>query len=161
MLDFSITVTPSGGDWYVEGSDIALTGAIWNQILMALMGGNVESSTPGEGAPGGTKRTDFWGNSFLAGDPDSQFNSEYERAVTTLAITTGNLQKINDAAAKDLKYLEDLGIAVIESVDTVLVSNDKVQTDIVVQEPGEDQPQAYAVIWDATESELIFEETQI
>lgn len=156
MPDLSITVTPSGGDWFVFGSDIALTDGIGNQILLAIMGGNVESSTTGIPVPSGTKRDDYWGNSFLQGEPEAQFNSEYERVVSNSVLDTAGLQKIDDAVKTDLKYLEDLGVAVVESVVSTLAQVDQVRTDIVVQEPSNLQSQAFAIIWDATREELTF-----
>jgi phage gp46-like protein len=155
MADFSVTMTASGGDWFVEGSDIALTSAIYQQIILALFGGNVEASTKGEEAPAGTKREDYWGNAFTSGQSEIQFNSEYERRVMNSAISTASLQGINDAARADLTYLEDLGVAQIESIESFLVDTDKIRTEIGIQEPGESTAQAFAIIWDATKTEFI------
>lgn len=157
MPDISTTLTPSGGEWFVDGSDLALTSSIYQQILLAICGGNVESSTTGDEPPSGTKRTDFWGNSFLKNNPSAQFNSDYERTVTTVALSTSNLQKISDAARSDITFLEDLGVLVIVAVDTYLLGVDRVETSIEVREPTNLESQEYSFIWDATRGEIIVE----
>lgn len=152
MTDLALHETGNGGDIRLIGNDLEVTGAIFNQIYMALFGGNPAASTTGTELET-EQRSDWWGNGLLTQDqPDIQQNSITEKTLTEVALNSSGRLQIEEAVKADLKFLND--IAEI-SVETRITDVDKIEITILAQEPDNVQEQAFIFIWDATKLEVI------
>ena len=155
MNDLTLKETGDGGDLTLLGNDLLLTSGIFNQIYMALFGGNPEASTTGNELIT-EQRQDWWGNALLSQDkPAIQQNSETEKALGNVAITSAGRLEIEEAVKSDLKFLNE--VAQI-GVDTSILAEDKIEISILAQEPNNEEEQAFVFSWDATKEEIIYPE---
>lgn len=120
MLDLKVIETNNGGDLVLNGNDLSVIYNTDNMIYLALFGGNVEQSTkPNEVL---SQSFDFWGNTlFLNDNPSAQFNSETERVINTVALTSNGRVKIENAIKEDLSFFKNFGAIVIVSVQIIRV----------------------------------------
>ena len=133
-MDIEVTETFDGGDFVlIEVQDetgvfydIQLDGGLSTAIYLSHFGGNVEASTTGNEKPGDLRK-DFWGNALIAEDPDAQANSELERVLLELPITSGNLLKYEDRAKLDLTWMLTEGIAVSIENEAIIVAPEYVE----------------------------------
>lgn len=127
-MDIELTETHDGGDFILVEvqdetgvfHDIQLDGGLSTAVYLSHFGGNVEASTTGNEKPGDL-RADYWGNALIPDDPDAQANSELERALFELPLTSGNLLKIEDRARVDLAWMVSQGIASAISVEVSIL----------------------------------------
>lgn len=117
IFDLAIGETLNGGDLTMNGNDLAAVYSQENQIYLAIVGGNVEASTPD------SENKDFWGNYLLT--PEQQFNSETQRTLKITPLSSAGRGIIEAAVKKDLEFLSpysDVTVSVsIPKVDTVLI----------------------------------------
>lgn len=152
MIDIALNETGNGGDAQISGNDIATTSAIFNQIYLALFGGNVEASTTGEELTT-EQRLDWWGNNLLFQDePDLQFNSTLEKTLTEVALNSSGRLIIEEAVRNDLKFLNSFAEI---RVSTEVTGVDRISILIFVQEPDNSEEKVFEFIWDATKQEVI------
>lgn len=147
--------TGNGGDAQLKGNDIVLTNAIWNQVYMALFGGNVKDNHPqsDEDQLNTEQRLDWWGNKlFFENEPDKWFVSDFERLLNEVALNSEGRSILEEAARNDLAFLNELGSV---SVSSSIPGIDKFELIVVVTEPDNQEDKTFQFIWDATKSELI------
>lgn len=139
-MDIRLSETLDGGDMVLKEvedpsglfHDIELDGGLETSIYLSHFGGNVEASTTGNEQPG-VLREDWYGNAFVE-DPNRRANSELERALFQLPITSGNLLKYEDVSERDLKWMLDNGIASSVESDAIITAPEAVKiTDTIVQ----------------------------
>lgn len=151
MADLKLTETNDGGDLIVLGSDLEVINGFENMIYLALFGGNIEESTrkynPTE------QRFDYWGNDLFAqNDSSIQFNSETERLLNNIAISSSSRLLIESAVKNDLAFMTDFGtLTVLVSLTAV----DRIEISIKFQEPNSFSSNDFTYIWDNTKNELI------
>lgn len=151
-LDVLIFENGDGGDVNLLGNDIEMTDSIFDMVYMAMFGGNPEAVTTGNEIAS-EQRNDFWGNALLLpNDPEKQFNSITEKTLNEVALDSSGRVKIEDAIKIDLNFMFIL--AQIE-VDVSIVSDNRTQMDITLQEPGNLTNKSFQFIWDGTRNELI------
>ena len=151
-MDLVLHETGSGGDLQLKGNDLDVSGSIFNQIYMALFGGNPSASTTGEELVT-EQRQDWWANSLVYQDlPEIQQNSRLEQVLNEVALNSSGRLQIEEAAKNDLKVLKD--VAEI-SVETRITDIDRIEIIIFAKEPDNIQKQAFIFIWDATKQEVI------
>lgn len=157
-MDLSIQLKSSGGDVVVKGNDFELVTSIFNQPLLGLFGGNVEMSTQ-DGTKDLNERFDYWGNElFFQEDQGQQFNSNFERELQNVSLTSAGIQKLQAVLLDDLKYLAPLGTVTANIfIDTV----DRINIEVFIQEPGELAEQLFKMIWDGTRAEEIIQGSSI
>ena len=144
-MDIKLAETLDGGDMVLIEvqdetglfHDIELDGGLETSVYLSHFGGNVKASTTGNERPG-ILREDWFGNTFVADDPDRRANSELERALFSLTITSGNLLKMEDAAGSDLKWLLDNGIAVSVESEAVITAPESVKVTDTIEQPESD-----------------------
>jgi phage gp46-like protein len=151
MIDLKVIEEGNGGDLELVGKDLATITGLQNMIYLAMFGGNVEASTPSERIP---SEQDFswWGNAlFMDGEQEVQFNSLTERTLKTTALTSAGRIKIEEAIKKDLECLNSFAIT---TVSVTLPTPDRVNINIRIQEPPNQQQKEFVFIWDGTKAEL-------
>ncbi|MGR3177835.1 MAG: hypothetical protein ACUZ8E_07235 [Candidatus Anammoxibacter sp.] len=151
-MDLVLHETGNGGDLQLKGNDLDVSSSIFNQIYMALFGGNPAASTTGEELVT-EQRQDWWANSLVYQDlPDLQQNSTLEQVLNEVALNSSGRLQIEEAAKNDLKVLKD--VAEI-SVETRITDIDRIEIIIFAKEPDNEQKQEFIFIWDATKQEVI------
>ncbi len=150
--DILLYLIGDGGEIAVQGDDIALIEVLYNQVLLALFGGNTEASTLGNEIPGQI-REDWWGNSLLfPNDPGSQFNSETEKTLNNVVLNSSGRADIQRSVDADLQYLKTIANI---STNVVILSTNKVQIEVGLTQPGSLQQKTFVFIWDNAKNELI------
>lgn len=151
-MDLEIIETGDGGDLVKDSKDLSVVFGFENFVYLALFGGNVEASTP-------TKRIaseqafDFWANNLLMqGDDSIQFNSETERILKLVALTSSTRSIIQQAVEKDLSFMKDFAVVTIV---VQIVATDKLLIACRLVQPDNLQTQDFIYIWDATRQELL------
>ncbi len=103
-MDLGIIETGNGGDFSMSGPNPDMVYGIENHPYLGMYGGNKESST--SSVKIALESFDFWGNSLLWRDNESiQMNSEFERALDKIALTSQGRNRLIDIAKKDLEFM--------------------------------------------------------
>lgn len=151
-MDISIKSTGDGGDFILTGNDIETTSQLYNQIYLALFGGNVEGSTKREYAQG-EPRLDWFANSILFdNDKQKQFNSSTERKLKNVSLTSSGRIEIEQAVIADLAYISELGKT---EVEVSLLEENRLSIFVKILEPSGEQSQSLNFIWDSARGEII------
>jgi hypothetical protein len=155
MADLTIYETGSGGDFYLNGSDLSTTQAgLFEMVYMAWFGGNPEADTTGNEIPSEI-REDWFGNALIFNNEKSiQFNSQLERALITTALSSAGRISIEEAAKADLEFMSE--IANID-VSVSILSDDKISIFVSMTEPDNLQKKDFQLIWDGVKNEIIIE----
>src|SRR5665213_2066851 len=131
--DIDIFEGGSGGEIAVVNGDIGLTDYLYNQVYLALFGGNVEAVTLGN-EPVGAPREDYWQNDLLYfNQPELQFNSTTELALRQNALNSTGRIAIQRAVEADLTYLNSIADI---TVNVVILSTNKIQIGVRLQQPA-------------------------
>lgn len=150
MADLQLIESLDGGDLVQKGTDLSVIDGLQNMVYLALFGGNEKQSTK-EYEPG-EERFDYWANELLYLDtPEIQYNSETERTLNNVAISSRGRLLIEQAAKKDLEFMESFSKV---SVSVSLIGVDKVKITVILKEPNELDSNEFTYIWNATENEL-------
>lgn len=141
----------NGGDLVKTNKDLVTIEGLQNMVYIALFGGNTEASTPIERVDN-ELAFDYWGNTLLhPNEPQAQFNSLTERTLTETALNSSGRIKIEEAIKSDLAFMEAFATV---TVSTSIVSTDRIEITIRLQEPDNLEDKSFIFIWDATEQEL-------
>lgn len=138
----------TGGDINLKNEDVETVQGITNQVYLALFGGNIEESTSLV-SESQNEKNDWFGNFYL--DTEHQFNSTFERTINKIALTSGGISTLIDAAKTDLKYLQ--GYADIE-ISGLIPSLNKFELIVQLTEPNKKSTKI-TFIWDGTRKEII------
>lgn len=148
--DIKIYETGNGGDINVLGNDLESVHSFENMPYLAMFAGNVEQSTAQVGEED-EQRFDFWGNAFLI-DAASQFNSLTERGLITTPITSEGRILIENAVRADLQFMEEFARV---NVVVRVISDDKLNIDIGIDQPSNLQNLQFQFIWNAATGEIL------
>ncbi|AAQ96552.1 hypothetical protein [Vibrio phage VP16C] len=94
--------TVDDGNVYPVNGDLYRTDGLETAVYLSLYGGNPEDN--GQDA----NRLGWWGNADQD-DPARQMVSRFQHLVEGIPLTSGNVQRLEDAAAADLEWLSSLG----------------------------------------------------
>jgi len=151
-MDIALKSTGNGGDFILSGNDIESTSSLYNQVYLALFGGNVEDSTKRNYAAG-EERLDYWANSLLyENKPIEQFNSSTERELKNVSLTSAGIIRIEQAVKVDLSFISELGNY---EVEVSFLENNQLSIEVKLLEPSGEKSQALNFIWDASRNEVI------
>ncbi len=150
--DLEIIEEGNGGELVKKTGDLSWISGFQNMIYLAMFGGNVRASTPTQRIAT-EEAFDWWANNLLApGDPSIQFNSETERALNSIPLSSSGRTSIQQAIENDLAFMEDFATVI---VNTSIVGPDKLAMGIRVIQPDNLQKQDFIFIWNATRQELM------
>ena len=154
-MDVVVYENGDGGDVYFSGGDLEVTNSLFNQIYLALFGGNVEQTTR-EAEPQdeeSVQRFDWWGNSVLFNDnPEQQFNSLFERALKETPLNSNGRLILESTAKQDLEFMNK--IAEID-VQIQLVDTSRARINITFNQPEGIGERLLVFLWDGTRLEDI------
>lgn len=144
----------NGGDIVKTNKDLVTIEGLQNMPYIAMFGGNVEASTPTERNEN-ELAFDWWGNNLLhPNQPKVQFNSLTEKRLLDVALNSAGRIQIEEAIKKDLEFMSDFATV---SVSASIVSTDRIEIAINIQEPDNLEGKTFIFIWNATDQELIIE----
>lgn len=148
-MDLKIKETGSGGDLVYEGGDLRLTAGVYNQPYLARFGGNREASTEDQFEEG-EEKGDYWANSLLLADePNVQFNSKFEKALSEIELSSSGRIKLERIASEDLDYLE--GFADHES-EVTIATVDRIRLKDKISQGNNKK---FSYIWDEAKDEVL------
>lgn len=143
--------TGNGGDLVLNGNDFELIGGFQNMPYLGMFGGNVEQKTQGA-KPDGELAFDYWANNLLMENNFAvQYNSELERRLREVVITSSGRIQLERSVKRDLQFMAEFSIL---NVDVLIVSADRIQININIQEPENLKSNELVYIWDSTNNEL-------
>ncbi len=144
----------NGGDLVKTDKDIVTIEGLQNMVYIALFGGNVEASTPTERLES-ELAFDWWGNSLLhPNELAAQFNSETERRLLEVSLNSAGRIQIEEAIRKDLEFMSEFSTV---EVSASIISTDRIEILVRIQEPDNLEGNAFIFLWDATNQELTIE----
>ena len=145
--DIHLFENGDGGELLIQNGDIALTEKLYQNVYIALFGGNKEVNTKGDELPN-VERFDYWANALLfATKPNKQYNSETQRTLSNTTINSSGRLKIQKAVENDLLFLKSISNY---EVNVVLLSTDKIEININLSEGTDLQ-----FVWDNAKDEVI------
>lgn len=144
-MDIRLSETLNGGDFNLitiedeagTFSDLDTDGGLRTATYLSHFGGNIEANTTGNEQPG-VIRKDYFGNVFVLNDLDRRANSNLERSLIEITITTGNLLKYEDASELDLAWLIVNKIAKTISSIASIIAPERVEIEDTIEEPEKD-----------------------
>lgn len=152
--DLLLFESGSGGDLLVSNNDLNLVESLYQQVYLALFGGNIESDTTGQELETQI-REDWWGNEIFNDNKiKKQFNSITERTLDSVTLNTSGRIDIVRAVEEDLKVLENIADF---SIKVIILSTDRVKIEIQLIQPDEFQEKSFQFIWDNATGEVIKE----
>jgi len=152
-MDLKLVETGNGGDIVFNGTDLVVTEGFGNMPYLGFCGGNIEEST--REYTTGEQRFDWWGNNlFYANQSGLQFNSDFERLLNNISLTSSARTIIDQTLKSDLSFMSDFSTVTIESS---IVSTDRIELKIKIIEPTNIQSNEFVYIWDSTRNELILQ----
>lgn len=130
IWDIAVMETGSGGDFTLNGNDLAVFKSIEGAGYMAMFGGNTEADTNPRRVFG-DEAFDWWGNSiFLSALPLCQMNSLTEWTLNKTPLTSAGRAVIENAIKKDWAFLGDVQVTV------VIVSTDRINVSVFATLPN-------------------------
>ena len=144
-MDVKVIETGNGGDLTKNGNDLAMVFSFENMVYLALFGGNKEAVTP-QKRISSAQAFDYWANSLLfPQDTGLQFNSITEKTLETTALTSVGRLTIEDAVKADLEFMAAFAEV---SVSSQIVSSDRIDISVKVNEPGNLTERRFIYIWE-------------
>ena len=153
ITDISLYESGSGGEFNLLSNDLETTGALWNNIYLALFGGNLRPENQSQEFNPDEINFSYWQNeTFYSQEPEKQLTSLTESLLNKTVINSKGLNDLEEAVGIDLQYLQALGeLDISVSQDGI----DRIRIDIFIQESETQTELALKFIWDNTLKEVI------
>lgn len=153
--DISIYTGPNGGEIEIVNNDLVLSESLFNQVYLALFGGNIEASTRGD-EPFNEERHDYWQNSlFNSESPAKQMNSETERLLSKLVLNSSARLQLIQTVKNDLDFLKSF---VKYTVD-VSFENTNIVKIMIKFELKSNENNSFTFVYNNSKNEVITETT--
>jgi hypothetical protein len=154
--DVLIFESGDGGELTIENQDLVFVETLYQQIYLALFGGNVEQVTK-TNYLFNEQRFDYWGNSlFFADAPSLQFNSNTEKTLQNIALNSSGRLELIRAVESDLQYLNEL---LNYTVDVLFFEVNKIKIIVNFVSKDNQENKVLQLIYDNAKNELIIEKT--
>lgn len=154
--DILLYETGSGGDFAIVNNDLLMGESLYQQIMLALFGGNIQASTK-QFYLDTEERFDYWGNNLIWKDiKTKQFNSETERTIRTIALNSSGRLTLIQAVEQDLNYLKSVADI---SIDVEILGVSKTRILINFSEKTNQQDKLLQLVYDNAKGEVIIEQT--
>lgn len=150
--DIILFETGSGGDFAIVNDDLLMGESLYEQVYLALFGGNIKASTKVSYLES-EERFDYWGNGLVWNDEKTkQFNSETERTLGQVALNSAGRLAVLQAVNSDLEYLK--GVASF-TADVSIESVSRVSITVAFSEKTNQQDKVLQMVWDNLKNEVI------
>ena len=128
--------------------------ALYQQVYLALFGGNVEDDTRRKYTES-EERFDYWGNSLVWNEKVTrQFNSKTERALLNNPINSSGRLAIIQAVTEDLRYLTSL---LTYSVDVSILGINSLKITVNFTSKTNQENKVLQLVYDNAKNELIID----
>ena len=152
--DLLLYETGSGGDLAVLSNDLAMAESLYQQVYLALFGGNIEANTKSKYIES-EERFDYWGNSLVWNVKTTmQFNSETERALKNNALNSSGRLAILQAVQNDLRYLTSL---LSYTIEVSVLGVNRLKITVNFTQRGNQENKVLQLVYDNAKNELIIE----
>lgn len=135
--DLLLTETGNGGDLVIRDNDLVLTSKLSNQIYLALFGGNIVDDN-------GEQFNEYWANVQLS--DESKYVSQFERTLNEVVINSSGLQRLHEAANKDLEFLKKY---VNYTLELSILNKDSISLYIDIKAPNNVEDKV-SIVWNST-----------
>lgn len=144
----------AGGDFAIIDNDLAMGESLYQQIFLALFGGNFEASTKSTYLET-EERFDYWGNSLIwKKEIVKQFNSETERTIQNTTLNSSGRLTIIQAVNVDLSYLKSM---LNYTIDVQILDRDKLKIIVSFSEKTNQQDRVLQMVYNNAKNEVIIE----
>lgn len=152
-MDLQLVEKGDGGDLVKNPKDLGVIFGFENMPYLCLFGGNVKASTPVTRLAN-EQAFDFWGNNLLMpNNPSIQFNSDTERFIASVSLTSSSRIQIENVIKNDLESMNPFAII---KVNVSIIPQDKLLIGIQITKRDNLDRKEFIYIWDATMSELSY-----
>ena len=128
-MDVALRQTNDNGDICVTAGVVETDGGLVTSAYLSLFSGS-----------------NWWGD-VLETDPSFQYPSEFETLLSGLPATTGNLQRVAEAAVRDLNYLVDVGAASEVTATASMPGVDRIMISGTINAVGEETDFQFVSNW--------------
>ena len=125
MTDVLLRQTNDGGDVTIENGLLLMSEGLEPSAYLSLFGGN-------EDDPAATDTAQQWWGNLLEDEPERSYRSETQFLVASLPAVLFNLRRIEQAAARDLQWMIDTGVAQSVSVEATIPTVNRVRVGLVI-----------------------------
>lgn len=152
--DITLFESGDGGEMAIIANDLSLSETLYQQVYLALFGGNIEANSKVLNLPT-EEQFGYWGNNlFYKEFPAQQFNSNTERTIISVALNSEGRLKIIQAIADDLQYLSEL---LQFKVEVFFPDRDKMRIIVSLKEKGNQEDKILQMVYNNAKNELIIE----
>lgn len=152
--DINLFETGSSGDFAIVNDDLLMGESLYQQVYLALFGGNIEANTKDVYLLS-EERFDFWGNTLIwKNEKSSQFNSETERTIQNNALNSTGRLRIIQAINNDLEYLKSV---LIFDADVQITGRDNLKIIVNFRSKSNQQDRVLQMIYDNAKKEIIID----
>lgn len=127
MADILLEHTVDGGAFRVSNGDLAIDNGLSTAVYLSLFGGNSEDD--GTEATSGQQ---YWGNR-LETEKASMLRGELQAMLNASPITSASIQRIEQAAARDLTWMVDAGLAQAIATEVTIPAVDTIALEVRIQ----------------------------
>lgn len=154
--DINLHESGNGGEMAIVSNDLLMGESLFQQVYLALFGGNIEAVTRGDELIT-EERFDYWANPlFFSEIPSKQFNSITEKIINSVALNSQGRLSIINAVNEDLSYLTEL---LNYSIDVQIFEVNKIRIIINFTPKNNQQSRVLQLVYDNAKNELIIERT--
>jgi phage gp46-like protein len=154
--DINLHESGNGGEMAIVSNDLLMGESLFQQVYLALFGGNIEAVTRGDELIT-EERFDYWANPlFFSEIPSKQFNSITEKTINSVALNSQGRLSIINAINEDLSYLTEL---LNYSIDVQIFEVNKIRIIINFTPKNNQQSRVLQLVYDNAKNELIIERT--
>lgn len=140
--DVKLFQTDDNGDISVIDGVVEMSGGLETAAYLSLFGGN-DDDDGRDGNP-----LEWWGN-IGENIQARQYRSETQNLIQGLPATTGNLQRIEDAAKRDLDWFLSVGVASSVAVGVIIPGLNRIKITIEIEANGEESSFSFTENWKA------------
>jgi len=138
--DIVLFQTDNDGNITVESGIVDMSGGLETAAYLSLFGGNEDDDGRDDNI------FDWWGN-LDENEKSRQYHSETQHLLQALPITTGNLQRIEAAATRDLAWFLDNNIASSVTVGVTILDLNRIKITIDIDAFGDESRFEYVENW--------------
>jgi phage gp46-like protein len=140
--DVKLFQTDNDGEINVRDGLVQMGGGLETAAFLSLFGGNEDD----DGLAGNNKT--WWGNLDEI-DPARQYRSETQNLLRAIPATSGNLRRIEDAAARDLAWFIAERVASSVSVSASIPGVNRIKLTVDIEADGDESRFEFVENWKA------------
>lgn len=125
MTDVLLRETNDGGDVTIQSGLLLLSEGLESAAFLSLFGGN-------EDDPGEADTSHQWWGNVLDPAPELAYRSETQFLLRSLPAIPANLRRVEQAAARDLKWMVDTGNAKSVTAEATIPAVSRVALSLVI-----------------------------